>query len=116
MFHRPDRERPIPVDPDWSDFWENAGIFNTVCEDLGISADEFVRRLNDSSHSVRDVRAGIRHSVHKGTTKTTTIATRRRAHGRRSCSDAGVVCASCSAQNASRKAIAESFLTRRSVG
>jgi hypothetical protein len=50
MFHRPDRERPIPIDPDWVDFWENSGIFNTVCEDLGISADEFVRRLNDSPH------------------------------------------------------------------
>lgn len=50
MFRRPDRERPVPVDPDWLDFWEHSAIFSVLCADLEISADELVRRLNDSRH------------------------------------------------------------------
>ena len=50
MFHCPDRERPVPVDPDWQDFWENSAIFNNLCRDLDLSADDLVRRLNDSAH------------------------------------------------------------------
>lgn len=50
MFHRPDRDRPIPVDPDWPDFWEDSGIFNCLRADLGITADELVERLKASRH------------------------------------------------------------------
>lgn len=50
MFHRVGRTRPIPVDPDWSDFWEDSAIFNCLCADLGIGADELTRRLNASRH------------------------------------------------------------------
>jgi hypothetical protein len=45
MFHHPDRERPIPVDPGWPDFWENDPIFNCLRDDLAISADQLVARL-----------------------------------------------------------------------
>lgn len=46
MFHRTDRERPIPVDPDWQDFWEDSGIFNCIRTELRLTAAELADFLD----------------------------------------------------------------------